>query len=280
MVPVSSISSIITTTAGSARVGWNTDSPVCTAVPDRSPIRCRAHCRAPGDALPQAGVLGLQAGRGHGGQRRPGQLVAAARRVQLDQDRVVHRGDPLAQLVQEIGLAASGHAVDADRLAALLVPQDQVHRLAGLGDDPDRDRVADAGRLGEPVRVGGLGVQRRMGDRAGHRRVLLADLDDQLAGVVGGADADPAVGQAAQVRVPLRVGPAAGRHAGGQLAARRAGQQQLLAQAGGCHRLQVKVARANPVRDPVPFGLTRGPRGGVVAALAAARTAGWLRSHR
>ena len=45
--PVASISSISTTAAGSVRVGWNTDSPVCTAVRDLSPIRCRAHCNAP-----------------------------------------------------------------------------------------------------------------------------------------------------------------------------------------------------------------------------------------
>ena len=47
MLPVSSISSIITTTAGFSRVGWKTESPVRAAVSARSPIRFRAHCRAP-----------------------------------------------------------------------------------------------------------------------------------------------------------------------------------------------------------------------------------------
>ena len=47
-------------------------------------------------------------------------------------------------IVEQVGLPAAGHPVHADGLAALLVPQDQFHRLAGLRDDPDRDRVADA----------------------------------------------------------------------------------------------------------------------------------------
>jgi hypothetical protein len=224
--------------------------------------------QGPDDALPQPGVVGLQACRGDGGQRFPGQLVAAAGRVELDEDRVLACGDPFADVVEHVGLAAAGHAVDADRLAAFAVEQDELHRLAGLGDDPDRDGRPDAAALGEPRLVRRVGVERGVGDRAFDRRVVLPDLDDQLAGILGGPDVDPAVGQAAQVRVLLRVGPAVRRHAGGQLAAGGAGEQQFLAEVCLGGFLQVEVAQADQVRDPVPFGLAGCPRGMLVPARA------------
>jgi hypothetical protein len=70
------------------------------------------------------------------------------------------------------------------------------------------------------------------------------------------------------VRELLRVRPAVRRHAGGQFAARGAGEQQLLAEARGRHRLQVEIAQADQVRDPAPFRLAGGPLGVVIPALA------------
>ena len=81
-------------------------------------------------------------------------------------------------------------------------------------------------------------------------------------------DVDPAVRQAAQMRELLRVRPAVGRDAGGQLAARRTGEQQFLAEVGLGDRLQVEISEADQVGDPVPFGFAGGPCGGLVAALA------------
>ena len=145
--------------------------------------------------------------------------------------------------------------------------------VAGLGDDPDRDRVADGGLGGEPAGIRGrLRGWPRGGERVVHDaldgRVLVADADDQLPGVVGGADVHAAVGQALQVRVFLgdRVGVPG--DPGRQVAAGRAGEQEFLAEQCRGDRLQVEVAQADQVRDPVPFGLPRRPGGGIVAALA------------
>ena len=98
-------------------------------------------------------------------------------------------------------------------------------------------------------------------------RVLVADADDQLPGVVGGADVHAAVGQAFQVGVFLgdRVGVPG--DPGGQVAARRAGEQEFFAEQCRGDLLQVEVAEADKVRDPVPFGLPRRPGGCVLAPL-------------
>ena len=277
---VSSISSAMTTTAGLSGVGWKTESPVCAALSARCPIRCRTQRSAPMIFSRTPGSSSCKSRGGQQRQRLPGPLVAAARPVQVDQHGVIHRGDGLPDHVQDVGLAAPGHGVDADRLAALAVPQDQFHRLAGLRDHPDGDRVADAAVLREPACERRARVQRRMGDRANDRRVLLPDLDDQLAGVVGGPDVDPAVGQAPQVRVLLRVRPAVSRDAGGQFAARRTGEQELLAEQRRGDRLQVEVAQADQVSDPVPFGFAGRPAAASSRRWRAARMASWRRSHQ
>ena len=54
---------------------------------------------------------------------------------------------------------------------------------------------------------------------------------------------------------------------GRQVAARRAGEQEFLAEQRRGDLLQVEVAQADQVSDPVPSGLPRRPGGGVLAAL-------------
>ena len=148
---------------------------------------------------------------GRGGQPRPAAPRSARRpcraAVELDQHGVSHRGDPLPDVVEHVGFAAAGDAVARrSALAPIVVEQDHVHRLAGLRDDPDRDRVADAAPLGEPVLVraspevtgGGWVYTTPLTDGSSRRMPMTS-----WPGILGGPDVHAAVGQAFQVRVFL-----------------------------------------------------------------------------
>ena len=87
-------------------------------------------------------------------------------------------------------------------------------------------------------------------------------------GILGGADVHATVGQPFQVGVFLGDRVAVPGDPGRQVAARRAGEQEFLAEQRRGDRLQVEVGQADQVRDPVPFGLPRRPGGRVLAALA------------
>ena len=90
----------------------------------------------------------------------------------------------------------------------IALPPSSSHRTSSIGSPvsgitPIGDRVADAAALGEPVLVRRVRVERRVGDRAVDRRVLLPDLDDQLAGVLGGAAQPKRPLQCVTVKMPL-----------------------------------------------------------------------------
>ena len=236
------------------------------AVSARWPIRFRTHRSAPLILPCSSGLSACSpaaVSSDSGSQARSSPLPAP---LMLTRTASSIDGDGFADHVEHVGLAAAGHGVHADGLAALGVPQDQFHRLAGLRDHPDRDRVPDGTVLAEPGRVGRAGVERRVDDRAVDGGGLLADADDELAGQVGAAQLDPAVSQPEDVREGLGDGVGPAQDPADPLGAGGAGEQQFLAEAGRCHRLEVEVAEAELMGDAVPPGFAAGPLGCLVPA--------------
>ena len=146
----------------------------------------------PEDPERPAGV-GVQ--RGRVGQLRPPAVFQGLGQVDLQQPGVVAGGDPLGRGVQRGGFPGVFFREDRDDLGAAFIPEGQQQRRAGLGVQPDAQRLGDGGLLGAQPRVAGVGTQDGVPDGAGPR-VGAADPDDQLPRHVGQLHVARAVGDA------------------------------------------------------------------------------------